>query len=496
MFTFRTKLTLLTLLPLLILIAGVTFFAIHQSARLSGVQSEILKDGLLQAKKAELKNYMELSYTAIRDIYEDPSLPREVAQGLVADAFHRMEYGSDGYFFVYDYQGLNVVHPRLEHLVGQDLWNFRDEDGKLLIQQLIHRAQEGGGFTEYRWDKPSGGESELKLGYSIGLDDWGWMVGTGLYLDDLELVVSQMEQHMVENARKTILLMAFFTVSCLLVIAVIGLAVNLSEARVANQKLVRMAQKTFSFLEKERRRISRELHDGINQLLVSARFKLERVDDALGRGDHLDVSSSLAATDRILETGIQDLRRLAYDLRPSVLDDLGLVSALESLCSDLVERKPVQIQFESNIDSRQCQPVLATALYRITQESLHNIEKHAGLARQVKVRVLRRRSWVYLEIADDGEGFTWRPDQRREQVDSGMGLRNIEDRVDLLGGRLTIVTAPGKGVRIRLKVPFQRVTSKTGGERVDGRVYTRTFGGRPSAGAGGASLPAGSAAGR
>ncbi|MCE9665518.1 cache domain-containing protein [Halomonas sp. M5N1S17] len=496
MFTFRTKLTLLTLLPLLVLIVGMTFLAIHQSARLSGVQSEILKDGLLQAKKAELKNYMELAYTAIRDIYEDTSLPGDVAQRRVADAFHRMEYGSDGYFFVYDYEGLSIVHPRLEHLVGQDLWNFRDEDGKFLIQRLVQRAQEGGGFTEYRWDKPSGGESVLKLGYSIGLDEWGWMVGTGLYLDDIEQVVSQMEHHMVENARKTILLMAFFTVSCLLVIAVIGLAVNISEARVANRKLVKMAQKTFSFLEKERRRISRELHDGINQLLVSARFKLERIDDALGRGDHVDASSSLAATDRILETAIQDLRRLAYDLRPSVLDDLGLVAALESLCSDLVERKPVRIHFESNIDSRQCQPVLATALYRITQESLHNIEKHAGGARQVKVKLVRRRSWVYLEIADDGEGFAWRADQSHEQGGTGLGLRNIQDRVDLLGGRLTIEAAPGRGVCIRLKVPFHRVAGKTSGERVDGRVYTRTFGGRPSAGAGRVALPAGGAAGR
>ncbi|MGR4069558.1 cache domain-containing protein [Halomonas sp. LR3S48] len=495
MFTFRTKLTLLTLLPLLVLIAGVTFFAIHQSARLSGVQSEILKDGLLQAKKAELKNYMELAYTAIRDIYEDPSLPKDVAQRRVADAFHRMEYGSDGYFFVYDYEGLNIVHPRLEHVVGQDLWNFRDEDGKLLIQQLVRQAQAGGGYTEYRWDKPSGGESVLKLGYSIGLDDWGWMVGTGLYLDDIEQVVGQMEQHMVGNARKTILLMAFFTVSCLLVIAVIGLAVNLSEARVANRKLVKMAQKTFGFLEKERRRISRELHDGINQLLVSARFKLERVDDALGRGDHVDASAALAATDRILETGIQDLRRLACDLRPSVLDDLGLVAALESLCSGLAERKPVQIHFESNVDSRQCQPVLATALYRITQESLHNIEKHAGMARRVKVKVQRRRGWVYLEIADDGQGFVWRPERRQEQDGTGMGLRNIQDRVDLLGGRLTIEAAPGKGVRIRLKVPFQRASSMTSRERIDGKVYTRTFGGRPSAGAGRAEVPAGGAAG-
>ncbi|RCV90194.1 cache domain-containing protein [Billgrantia montanilacus] len=460
------------------------------------MQSEILKDGLLQAKKAELKNYMELAYTAIRDIYEDTSLPEDVAQRRVAEAFHRMEYGSDGYFFVYDYEGLSIVHPRLEHLVGQDLWNFRDEDGKFLIQRLVQRAQEGGGYTEYRWDKPSGGESVLKLGYSIGLDEWGWMVGTGLYLDDIEQVVSQMEHHMVENARKTILLMAFFTVSCLLVIAVIGLAVNISEARVANRKLVKMAQKTFSFLEKERRRISRELHDGINQLLVSARFKLERIDDALGRGDHVDTSSSLAATDRILETAIQDLRRLAYDLRPSVLDDLGLVAALESLCSDLVERRRLQIHFESNIDSRQCQPVLATALYRITQESLHNIEKHADGARQVKVKLVRRRSWVYLEIADDGEGFAWRAGQGHEQGGTGLGLRNIQDRVDLLGGRLSIEAAPGKGVRIRLKVPFQRIAGKTSGERVDGRVYTRTFGGRPSAGAGGAALPAGGAAGR
>ena len=160
-----------------------------------------------------------------------------------------------------------------------------------------------------------------------------------------------------------------------------------------------------------------------------------------------------------------------------MLDDLGLVAALESLCSDLAERQPVRIHFESNIDSRHCQPVLATALYRITQESLHNIEKHAGRVREVRVIVLRRRSWVYLEIADDGEGFAWHPDQRREQDGSGMGLRNIQDRVDLLGGRLTIEAAPGKGVRIRLKVPFQRASSMTSGERSDGKVYTRTFGG-------------------
>ncbi|WP_197030696.1 ATP-binding protein [Halomonas sp. BC04] len=138
--------------------------------------------------------------------------------------------------------------------------------------------------------------------------------------------------------------------------------------------------------------------------------------------------------------------------------------------------------------------MLATALYRITQESLHNIEKHAGKARQVRVKLLRRRSWVYLEIADDGEGFVWCADGSHVRG-SGLGLRNIQDRVDLLGGSLTLEAAPGKGVRIRIKMPFQRAVAGASRGRVDGKVYKRTFGGRPSAGSGGPALSAGGPAG-
>jgi len=489
MFTFRTKLTLLTLAPLLILIIGIALVAIHQSARLSSVQSDILKSGLMEAKRAELKNYAELAYTVVRETYEQASATDAGAKASVAHAFRTMEYGSDGYFFVYDYQGNNIAHPRLTHLEGQDLWEFRDEDGTLLIQELIRKARAGGGFTEYRWDKPSGGDSVAKLGYSIGLEKWGWMVGTGLYLDDVDYVVAQMEENMVANARNTVFLMTGFTVFCLLVIATIGLAVNISEARVANKKLLLMAQKTLSFLEKERRRISRELHDGINQLLVSARFKLERLDDALSREDNLDAYSALASADRILETGIQDLRRLARDLRPSVLDDLGLIAALESLCSDLAERRDIKVYFESNTESGQWPPVLGTALYRIAQEVLYNTEKHAKTVQRVDMSLRYRRGWVHLVISDDGEGFDWSAVKRRENADSGLGLRNIKDRVDLLDGRMILETAPGKGMKVHIKMPLARLPGESRKERGDGKHYTRAFGRRSSSGAGGVEVP-------
>ncbi|RFA26608.1 hypothetical protein CAI21_16755 [Alkalilimnicola ehrlichii] len=452
--SFRVKLTLLTLLPLVVMTASLTVIGMDQTTRLSRAQVDILNSALLEARKAELRNYMELGYTAVRQLYENAAADDAIAQERVAELLRNIEYGEDGYFFVYGYDGVNIVHPRLPELEGQQLYEFRDEDGNLLIQALIERAREGGGFTEYRWDKPSGGDSVAKLGYSIGLDRWGWMVGTGVYLDDLEYAVSSMEQRVVDNARHTILSLGAITMLALVLIAVTGLAVNISEGRLANRRLVLMAQKTVSFQEKERCRISRELHDGINQLLVSARYKLERLEAAVEQDDNRAASAQLAAVDRILETGIADLRRMARDLRPSVLDDLGLKAGINTLTADLAERRGLQVSFDCRLADRRWPSTLETALYRIVQEALANIEKHCVDVSQVAVRLRQSLGAVHLEIEDDGGGFDVEAAMRGPSGNSGLGLRNMRDRAELLGGRMRISSRIGRGTAIHVHLPI------------------------------------------
>ena len=451
---FRLKLTILALAPLVILIAGITGLAIYQTTQLGRSQAGIFQAGLLEAKRAELRNYMELGYTAIKDIYENAAPDDQAAKQRVLDIFRNMEYGPDGYFFVYDYDGTTLAHPRLPNLEGKNLYNLTDRNGKLLIQDLIKNAKAGGGFTQYVWEKPSTGKTVPKLGYSIALDRWHWMVGTGLYLDDIRAAIDTMETRMVHNARNTFLLLAAIAIASLVVVAVIGLAVNLSEGKTANRKLVLMARKTVSFQERERRRISRELHDGINQLLVSARYKLETLDESLA-GDE-SRRGTVAAVDGILQRGIQDLRRMAWDLRPSVLDDLGLAAALKELAQEFGARKGVDVQFDSALHDLRWPSQVETALYRIAQEAFNNIEKHCDRMSTVSVAIRQRLGAAHLTISDDGPGFDLDEAERSRSRDSGMGLQNIRDRVDLLGGRLQIVSRPGAGTCIRIKVPIEQ----------------------------------------
>lgn len=457
-FSFRAKLTLMTLVPLVLVTTVLTVLAIEQTERLGETQAETFKQALLASKKAELRNYMELGYTAIRDIYEKAGPNDAAAKRKVAAIFRSMEFGRDGYFFIYTYKGVCIEHPRLPNLVGTNLWNFRDHDGKLVIQDLIAKAREGGGFTEYRWEKPSSGQAIPKLGYTISLDRWHWVVGTGVYFDDIEAAVAKMKEHLVDNAKNTLLAMSGISIGSLLLIGFVGLAVNISEARQANRKMLDMAQKTVSFQEKERGRISRELHDGINQLLVSARYRLESLEAALARDDESGSARALATIDQILDRGIQDLRRMARDLRPGVLDDLGLSAAMGSLCTDLAERRDIEVRFDSGIaHEERLSPSVETALYRIVQEALNNIDKHCEGVSVVTVALGKRRGWCYVNVTDDGDGFDMQAVAGASSAVGGMGLRNMRDRVDLLGGRIVIQSAMGQGTRIKVRVPLEDV---------------------------------------
>ncbi|GAA0427053.1 cache domain-containing protein [Cocleimonas flava] len=452
---YKFKIALLTLIPLIIAISGIALATAHQTKLLASTQAETFEQELLNTKKNELKNYMELAYTAIINVYENPNVAKKHAQQEVYDILKNMEYGEDGYFFVYDYNGVNIVHSRKPELEGKNLFNFKDDNGKLLIQELIQNAKQGGGFTHYLWDKPSGGKSVEKLSYSIGLDKWQWMVGTGLYIDDIEKGVFGIKDKANNTNKKTLLLTSIIAIIATLLTSLIGFLINLSEGKLATQKMRDLTNKTVNFQEDERKRVSRELHDGINQLLVSVRYKLDTAKSKLLKpnSETENTANIIDEADEILNTGIQEVRRISRDLRPSLLDDLGLDSAIKSLLSDFSERTNIIVDYKNNATNTRLPQEIETAFYRIIQEAVTNIEKHALSAKHVTLKIDKKRASIHLSISNDGIGFD---KQTLEQTnpERGLGLRNMVDRTELLEGFLTVNSSIDKGTTVIVHIPL------------------------------------------
>jgi two-component system, NarL family, sensor histidine kinase DevS len=220
-----------------------------------------------------------------------------------------------------------------------------------------------------------------------------------------------------------------------------ALAVDLSE-RIARDSLRRVVEAQ----ELERRRLARELHDETGQALTSILLGLkgleEKLDDAGARASAAELRELVVAT-------LQDVRRLAVELRPSALDDFGLVAALERLTASISEQTGIKIDFEPALTTERLPEEVETALYRIVQESLTNVVKHAQ-ARNVSVLLTHREDAVKAIIEDDGRGF-----DPVERAGEGFGLGGMSERLALLGGRLEIESSGEAGTTIAAEVPLR-----------------------------------------
>ncbi len=200
--------------------------------------------------------------------------------------------------------------------------------------------------------------------------------------------------------------------------------------------------------EEERRRISRELHDDINQRLALLVMEIEAVERQLMASPVHVGRAVRAIQDRVVELS-EDVRHLAYQFHPSILDDLGIPIALQRLVDDFSARSNVRGSFcHKNIPDVVPQEI-ATCLYRVVQESLNNVACHAQASR-VDVELVRSRFELTVTITDDGVGFDAEPFQYGEH---GLGLLSMKERVALVQGTLQIVSAVGKGTTVLVAVP-------------------------------------------
>jgi signal transduction histidine kinase len=217
-----------------------------------------------------------------------------------------------------------------------------------------------------------------------------------------------------------------------------AVAVDLSE-RVTRDSLRRVV----AAQELERRRLARELHDETGQALTSILLGLRSLEDLV---DADDERAAVAGIRQLAVETLQNVRRLAVELRPKALDDFGLEPALARLGSTFQEQTGVAVDFVSRLGDGELTPDVATALYRIVQEALTNVVKHAQ-ARSVSIVLTRKNEHVGLLIEDDGGGFD------PSRPGSGFGLQGMRERVDLLGGSMQVESRTGVGTTIAVEVP-------------------------------------------
>jgi signal transduction histidine kinase len=219
-----------------------------------------------------------------------------------------------------------------------------------------------------------------------------------------------------------------------------AVAVDLSQ-RIARDALRRIVDAQ----ELERRRLARELHDETGQALSSILLGLKTLDDKVESDDARTVVANVR---ELVVATLQDVRQLAVDLRPKVLDDFGLVAALERLTETFGTQTGIRVRFESGLGEERLPLEVETALYRIVQESLTNIVKHA-LAENVSIVLARKPGAVVAVIEDDGRGFD--PDDIRE---GGFGVQGMRERVGLFDGRLQIESSEESGTTLVAEVPL------------------------------------------
>ncbi|WP_106744090.1 cache domain-containing protein [Yoonia maritima] len=448
------KVFLLATVPLVLAVFLISLVVATQSRQLAEREIQALEAQLIATKRAELQNYLSIARTAVVNTYGRAAPDDEVAKLAVTQELSSMLYGQDGYFFVFDYDGNNLVAPRQTDLIGRNWLGLTDPNGIEITNELIRIARTGGGYHSFIWTKPSTGEQARMIAYVNGFQDWRWVIGTGIFIDDVLDNVATSRAEVQARITRTSFYIVVIAIIALIGVFLTGMFLNLRERRLADVKLKELTQRIIDTQEEERGRVARELHDGISQMLVGVRYALELTRRKLGDNS---IDSLNKGIDGLGQT-IQEVRRISRDLRPGALDDLGLGPALQALTDEFRTRTGIDTEFETVVFRNRLDQDARIALYRIAQEALTNIERHAN-ATHVHMTLKGHRSGAMLRVTDNGSGMAWPQPERRGA--HGLGLRNMQERIEQIGGTLRIETSRNAptGTIIEAQVPLTHLLS-------------------------------------
>lgn len=255
------------------------------------------------------------------------------------------------------------------------------------------------------------------------------------------------------------------------IVAIIGNGRDISESKKAEQEiklanirleqLLKEATKRKTELEKlsndlvfieesERKKFSRELHDSLGQVLTTLKINLD-LSGATMQEDILKSKEYIDECRNLVDEAIREVKQISYDLRPLVLDDFGLNAALRVQASQFQKRVGISTFLNLEAEDRRFDPTVETVIYRIVQEVLTNIAKHSRATR-VNIQLFKRDNVLALTVSDNGIGFDVDKLSKREEQEAHFGLRNIQERVEFLGGKLYIDSTMGKGTEISVEL--------------------------------------------
>ena len=222
------------------------------------------------------------------------------------------------------------------------------------------------------------------------------------------------------------------------------------ESQVMQRKLRQLTRQIIVVQEEERKQISRELHDEVVQTLVGINVELAALTQETSAGLH-HLKAKIARTQRLVENSVNAVHRFARELRPAVLDDLGLIPALHTYCKSLAARKKLRIRLTTPEDLPGLDNTKQTVLFRVAQEALANVARHARATR-VNLRITEIPGAVRIEVQDNGKSFRVRaalaPGKNKR-----LGLVGMRERVEMVGGSLTLTSSPGRGTLVRAEIP-------------------------------------------
>jgi signal transduction histidine kinase len=228
------------------------------------------------------------------------------------------------------------------------------------------------------------------------------------------------------------------------------------ELQLRDEQHVQLLRKIITAQEDERRRIARELHDETSQVLAALMLRIDTALSGFAAGS--TARTSLEEVRAMAARALDDVHRLVLDLRPSVLDDLGLQAGIRWIAERHLSPHGITWRCEFDVSQR-LPPELESTLFRVSQEAITNIARHAE-ASSVLIQVEEREGELSFEIEDDGKGFDPAAAQSPERRRVSFGLLGMRERLELLGGTLTIESAPGEGTRITARAPLRARTRK------------------------------------
>ena len=226
----------------------------------------------------------------------------------------------------------------------------------------------------------------------------------------------------------------------------------LKQSQLLQEQLRLLSRGILSVQEDERKRISRELHDVIAQMLTGINVRLASLKQEASANTK-DIEKSISKTQRLVEKSVAIVHRFACELRPAVLDDLGLIPALHTYLKAFSKKTGIRARLIAFAGVEKLSSTKRTALYRVTHEALANVARHAA-ASKVEISIHRISNAVTMDITDNGKGF----DANQVLYTNNckrLGLLGIRERVEMLGGKFAIISAPGKGTTIHTQIPFK-----------------------------------------